>query len=46
LKVAHGKEADFQYQYGTALVGNTGTALVGTNKFDEGLQALKAAVVK
>jgi len=32
----NGKDADFQFQYGTALV--------GTNKLEAGLQALKAAV--
>lgn len=36
LMDAHGKEADFQFQ--------CRTALAGTNKFEEGLQALKAAV--
>jgi tetratricopeptide (TPR) repeat protein len=36
LMDSHVKEADFQYQYGTALV--------GINKLDEGLRALKAAV--
>jgi tetratricopeptide (TPR) repeat protein len=36
LMDAHGKDADFQFQYGTAMV--------GTNKFDAGIPALKAAV--
>src|SRR5438128_8580697 len=36
LMDVHAKDADFQFQYGIALV--------GTNKLDAGLQALKAAV--